>query len=121
MKHTLIVTPAGEELVLISKTDFERIEDALDAAAYDEAKARNAASGGENLSGEEMLALIDAPSPLAFWRGKRGLTQAELARAAGVSQSYVAGLESGARKGDPALFKRFAAALGVRMEDIVAD
>jgi DNA-binding XRE family transcriptional regulator len=121
MKHTLIVTPAGEEMVLISKADFDRIEDALDSAAHDEAKARNAAGGGENLTQEEMLALLDAPSPLAFWRGKRGMTQVQLARAAEVSQSYVAGLESGARRGDPALFKRFAAVLRVRMEDIVAD
>lgn len=121
MKHTLIVTPAGEELVLISKADFDRIEDALDAGAYDEAKTKNAFGGGENLTQEEMLALLDAPSSLAFWRGKRGMTQVELARAADVSQSYVAGLESGARKGDPALFKRFAAALHVRMEDIVSD
>jgi DNA-binding XRE family transcriptional regulator len=121
MKHTLIVTPAGEEMVLISKADFDRIEDAIDVLAWDEAKRRNAESGGENITSEEMRALLAAPSPLAFWRNKRGLTQVELAHAAGISQSYVAGLESGARKGDPALFKRLASALRVPMEDIVAD
>lgn len=117
MRRTLIVTPAGEELVLIPKSDFDRIEDALDIIAYDSAKANDA--GAETLTSDERLALLDASSALAFWRRKRGLTQAELGRAAGVSQSYVAGLESRARKGDPSLFKRFAAALRVRMEDIV--
>ena len=39
--------------------------------------------------------------------------------AAGVTQSYIAALEAGARKGDPALFKRLAGALGARMEDLV--
>ena len=98
-----------------------RVEAALDVAAYDAAKAELAASDGETLTSEEMKALLGAATPLAFWRGKRGLTQAQLARAADISQSYVAGLESGARRGEPALFKRLAAALRVRMEDIVGD
>ena len=121
MKHTLIVTPAGEEMVLISRADFDQIEDRLDAAAYDAAKAEIAAGGGEALSHEEVKALIDAPTPLAFWRAKREMTQAALGQAAGIGQSYVAELEKGARKGYPSLFKRLAAALDVRMEDIVAD
>ncbi len=54
-------------------------------------------------------------------RGVGGLTQAALAAAVGISQSYLAGLEAGSRKGDPALFLRLARALSVRMEDIVSD
>ena len=43
----------------------------------------------EMLSTEEMKAALAAPTPLAFWRNKRGRTQKALAEAAGVSQSYV--------------------------------
>ena len=54
-------------------------------------------------------------------RRSRGLIQKALAAQAGISQSYMAELESGKRKGDPALFKRLARALAVRMEDVVED
>jgi predicted transcriptional regulator len=57
---------------------------------------------------EETAAAPAAPTPLVFWRAKRGLTQKELSHAVGVSQSYVADLESGRRKGDAALVKRLA-------------
>ena len=121
MKHTLIVTPAGEEMVLISKADFDRMQERLGVAAYDGAKAEIAAGGGELLTLEEVKAALDAPTPLAFWRGKRGMKQKDLAAAVGVSQSYAADLEAGRRKGDPALIKRLAHALRVRMEDLVVD
>jgi len=121
MKHTLIVTPSGEEMVLISKADFDQIEDLLDVAAYDAAKAQSAGGSGDLLSVEEVKAALAAPSPLAFWPPKRGLKQKDLAAAAGVSQSYVADREAGRRKGDAALIKRLSQALRVRMEDLVID
>jgi transcriptional regulator with XRE-family HTH domain len=62
---------------------------------------------------------IAEATPLAFWRKKRGMTQTALAAAVGISNSYLSGLESGSRKGDPALSLRLARALKVRMEEIV--
>ncbi|HLW91606.1 MAG TPA: helix-turn-helix transcriptional regulator [Roseiarcus sp.] len=124
MKHTFLKTPAGEELVLIARADFEALraaaEDAGDAALHAKTKASLARGEQTALSAEEVKAALAAPTPLAFWRGKRGLTQKALAERAGVSQSYVADLEAGRRKGAPALFKRLAAALSLRMEDLVA-
>lgn len=70
----------------------------------------------ELLSEADAEALVAAPSPRAFWRKRRGVTQSALAGAAGISQSDLADLERGRRRGDPALFAR---ALGVRMEDLV--
>ena len=96
-------------------------QDALDAAHHNRAMADIASGATEVLSADEVLAFLDAASPLAFWRGKRGLTQAALADAAGISQNYLAGLEAGSRKCDPALFLRLARALAVRIEDIVPD
>jgi DNA-binding Xre family transcriptional regulator len=118
MKHTFVVTPSGEELVLIAKADFDRIEEALDVAAYDRAKAEDT---GETLTPEEVAKALEAPTPLAFWRAKRGVKQKDLAAQAGISQSYAADLEAGRRKGEPVLFKRLAVALRVRIEDLIAN
>ncbi len=65
----------------------------------------------EILTAEEAREALSAPTPLAFWRRKRGHTQKTLSQQIGVSQSYVADLEAGRRKGDPALIKRLAKAL----------
>jgi predicted transcriptional regulator len=97
------------------------MRDALDAALHTDTMASVARGEQEMLTAEEVAAALAAPTPLAFWRGKRGLTQKALAKAAGVSQSYVADLEAGRRKGDAALVKRLAKALGLRMGDLVAD
>jgi Helix-turn-helix len=52
------------------------------------------ARGEQELAAEETVA---APTPLAFWRVRRGLTQKQPSQTAGVSQSYIAGLEAGRR------------------------
>ncbi len=107
---------------MISKdldVDFAAMEDALDAATHDRTMADIAAGRQEWLTSEEVDAALAEATPLAFWRKKRGMTQRALAAAVSISNSYLSGLEAGARKGDPALFLRLARALRVRMEDIV--
>lgn len=65
---------------------------------------------------------LAAPTPLAFWRKHRGLTQAELADAAAVTQPYIAQLESGQKtSADIRIYARMAKRLQVRIEDLVAD
>lgn len=114
-----ITAPNGEKLAVIPLREFEAMQDALDAAEALAASRSVARGETEALTSEETAALIDAATPLAFWRAKRGFTQADLAGSVGISQSYVASLESGARKGDPALFLRLARALNVPMEAII--
>ncbi|MFZ4787940.1 MAG: helix-turn-helix transcriptional regulator, partial [Beijerinckiaceae bacterium] len=65
------------------------------------------------------LQSLQAATPLAFWRNKRMISQTQLAATVGVSQSYIANLEAGKRKGDPALFMKLARALSVRIEDLI--
>jgi DNA-binding XRE family transcriptional regulator len=118
MKHTLLVTPSGEELVLLAKADFDRIEDMLDAAAYDAAKA---ADTGESFDADDAAKALAAPTPLAFWRSKRGLTLEQLAARVGIGAGDADDLEAGRRPGDLALFRKLAVALRVRIEDLAAD
>lgn len=121
MTHTIVVTPAGEELVLLPRGEFEMMQEAVAALRHERAMAEVASGALETLSDEEVAAALAATTPLAFWRNKRGLRQTALAEAVGISQSYLAGLEKGARKGDPALFLRLARALQVRVEDIIEE
>ena len=121
MNHQIIITPAGEKMAILPLADLAALQDALDAAHAANAMSAIARGEMETLTSEEVAAGLSAPTPLAFWREKRGLTQKELGKAAGISQSYVAALEQGARKGDPSLFKRLATTLRTRMEDIVED
>jgi ribosome-binding protein aMBF1 (putative translation factor) len=121
MQHTFVTTPSGEELVLVSRADFERVQELFDAVSH--RRTMEAITRGEQevLTAEEVREALSAASPLAFWRRKRGLTQKTLSGQVAASQSYLADLEAGRRKGDPALIKRLAKALNVRMEDLVVD
>ena len=125
MNPTTVVTPGGEEMVLLSRAEFEKInaalEKAVDAAAHAKTFVALAAGKQETLTAAEVKEALAAATPLAFWRRKRGLTQKALAEAVGISQSYAADIEAGRRTGDPVHFKRFARALKVRMEDLIVD
>ena len=57
--------------------------------------------------------------PLAFWRAKRGLTQAALAKAAKTTQPHIADLESGKHGGlTRGHGAHRAKALRVRLDDL---
>jgi DNA-binding XRE family transcriptional regulator/PHD/YefM family antitoxin component YafN of YafNO toxin-antitoxin module len=115
----LIESPGGEQLVMMSRSTYEHLLDQADASTHNKVMTALSEGREETLSSEEMLELLDAQTPLAFWRRKRGLTQIALGEQIGVSQSYIAGLEAGKRKGDPIHFRQLAAALAVNMEDLV--
>jgi ribosome-binding protein aMBF1 (putative translation factor) len=121
VKVDIIITPKGEKLAILPLDDYRRLVAESDANDIKTRVARARSGKEETLSLEETKKLLDAKTPLAFWRRKRGLTQAALAERAGISQSYLAGLEAANRKGDPPLIKRLSGALGVRMEDLVED
>jgi len=106
------------DTVTITREEYEDLIDAREAGRI----TQLVASGDmPTLSEAEMAAYIVAPTPLAFWRKARGLTQAALAEALGVAQPYVAQLETGRRVGDVRLYARLAKALKVRIEDLVPD
>ena len=115
-------TPKGDEIVILSRKEYDRLlvaanEDATDAAVARKAINRNE----ETLSEAEMDELLAARTPLAFWRKKRGLTQAGLARAAGIAQGFLSEIESGLKTGDVTVLQRIAAALEISLLDLVPD
>jgi DNA-binding XRE family transcriptional regulator len=87
-----LVTPGGEKLAILPAEEFEDMRDTL---AHQKAMADYRAGRIYALTLDETRALLAAPTRLAFWRAKRGLTQAKLAKAAGTTQPHIADLESG--------------------------
>ena len=73
------------------------------------------------LSGADVDAYLEAVTPLAFWRGHRGFTQAVLAQEIGVSQPYLAQLENGQREGSVAVWLKLARRLGLSVDELLPD
>lgn len=118
-------TPSGEAIVILPEVEFERLrelaEDTLDARAIEESQRHLSAGDEELLDEADLDALRAAPSPLAFWRAKRGMTVAALARDSAVPEGQLTTLETGAGTADPAVYERLARALDITVEDLVPD
>lgn len=116
------VTPAGEAIVILPEAEFERLrdlaEDALDTRMIDASRDRLQAGDDELLTEDDLDALGRAPSPLAFWRARRGLPLDDLAHAAVVPAETAAALEAGTGTADAVTYERLALILGVDAEDI---
>lgn len=109
-------SPGFAGTVTLTRADYEELVNARDHAQA----MRDVATGAmDTLSEAELDAYLAAPSPLAFWRKRRGMTQATLAGAVGITQPYLAQIEGGSRGGDVALFAKLARVLRVRIEDLV--
>ncbi len=122
----IIVTETGEELVVLSRRDYDAMraragdedaEDAMTARLIDESRA-----GGDVALPMSVWDEIEAaPSPSGPLRKWRGLTQDALAVKAGISQPYLSALESGKKTGDIGTLRALAAALGVGLDDVTPD
>ncbi len=107
MKAQTITTPGGEELVVLSRADYDALvaaanahdEDADDVAAYDARKAEFAAGVAERLPPEVSAAMMRGDSLLKALRNWRDMTQMHLAFRTNLGQGYLSDLESGRRKG----------------------
>lgn len=118
MKAQFITTPAGEELVLLPKVEFEALvkaaeealEDAADVAAYDAAMAENSPA----LPPEVSKMIREFNSPLRSIRVWRNISQVKLVHEAGLSsQGFLSDLENGRRTMTDTVRARLAKALDV--------
>lgn len=123
MNVQIIEKDGKPEWAVIPYETYERlVEDAEmlhDIRAYDEAKQALAA-GEELIPGEVTFAILDGENPLRVWREYRGLTQQQLADAAGISKPYLSQIESGKRKGTAEVLAAIAKALDLSVDDIIA-
>lgn len=91
--------PDGTEMVILPAAEFERLvtlaEDGDDRRSAVNTLGR-IESGEGTMPGAVLGAILDdGLHPIAAWRKHRGLSQAELARQAGVSQVWLSRVEAG--------------------------
>ena len=119
----IIKTASGEELVVLTKADYEALllgfvgddEDAEDVAIYDARKAE-LTRAGVTLPVEVSAAILRGDSRLKAIRNWRDVTQTEIAAKTSIGQGYLSDLESGRRKGTPDTLKLLAEFLNVPLE-----
>jgi len=109
------VVPIAEYRALLEKA--EALEDVV---AYDAARAALETGADELVPSDVVDAILGGESPVKVWRKHRGMTQTELAEAAGSKQPHIAQIESGQRTGTVAIMKRIAQVLGVDVDDLIA-
>jgi DNA-binding XRE family transcriptional regulator len=104
--------------ITLTRAEYEELIDARDHA---QAMRTIAIGATETLTGAEVDAYLAAPTPLAFWRRHRGLTQAALAAQVEIAQPSLAQAETGRRGLSVETYAKLAKALKVRIEDLLAD
>lgn len=118
----IITSPAGEEMVVISKKEFDalaalamdRDEDAADVAIYDARKAELAEQGEAGLLPAAVsLAVLRGETRLKAIRKHRTMSQQQVAAKAGIAQGFLSDLENGHRNITDAVADSLAAALDV--------
>jgi DNA-binding XRE family transcriptional regulator len=67
---------------------------------------------------EVTSAILDGASAIGAWREHRGLSQSDLAQAAGMSAPQLAEVEDDPRRATPATLRRVARALRAQVDDL---
>ena len=88
---------------------------ASDEELYDRAKTE----GSESFPIAVADRLLDGENPVRVYRQHRGITQNELANAAGINAMYLSQIETGKRTGSTKTLTALAKALRVGLDDLV--
>ena len=86
-----------------------------DEELYDLAKT----AGGESFPAAVVDRLLAGENPIRVYRDHRGLTQKQLADAAGINPVYLSQIETGKRTGSTKTLVSLAHALDVEVDDLV--
>lgn len=120
MAHQIITTPNGEELVVLTRGDYDALvrraadadEDAADVAIYDARKAEASPA----LPSDVTMSMLRGCSRLKSIRMWRNVGQVKLAENIGTSQGFISDLEHGRRGLTDEVRARIAKALDVPEE-----
>jgi DNA-binding XRE family transcriptional regulator len=108
------VVPIADYRALIEKAEMLD-----DVAAFDKAEAALAAGEDELVPSDIADSLLANVNAVKVWREYRGMSQVALADAAGLSQAYIAQIETGKREGRIDAYKAIASVLEVDIDDLV--
>lgn len=108
------VVPIADYRVLIEKAEMLD-----DVTAFDKAEAALAAGDDELVPSAIVNLLLANVNAVKVWREYRGMSQATLADAAGLSQAYIAQIETGKREGRIDAYRAIASALEITIDDLI--
>jgi len=110
------------EMVTIPRAEYNRLraaaEELADFQAYDRAAAGLKSGDDELIPADYVNRLLNGENALLVYRDLRGLTQATLAKQAGVNRVTVAEIETGRKQGSVATLRALANSLGVSLDEI---
>jgi DNA-binding XRE family transcriptional regulator len=117
----IIRSPTGEELVVLSRADYDaliaaRDEDDDDVAIFDARKAELAEKPKAMLPPEVSALLLRGDSRLKAIRRWRDMTQSELASRAGIGQGFLSEIEAGHKAGARDTLEALATALDIPLD-----
>jgi len=116
-------TPKGDDIVILSRREYDRLIEAAGEDAADAEAARRALDrirkGEHSLTSAEVDELLAAKTPLAFYRKRAGLTQAALAERAGIAQGFLSEIEAGRKSGEVKTLRRIADVLKISLDDLI--
>jgi DNA-binding XRE family transcriptional regulator len=126
-KIQTIKTPTGDEMVVLPKSDYDRLlaaaqeklEDKIDLRAARHVLAR-LERGEEPTLPHDVVKRLGRENAIKVLREHRGMTQRELADAAGLNALYLSQIETGRATGGLGALTRLAKVLGVSLDLIVA-
>jgi len=122
----IVVEPIAltEDTAVLRRRDYDALikayEDAADAVALAEVRAREAAGDAEYVP--VVLAeriFVGGEHPVRVWREHRGLGLGALAKEAGIAQSYLSEIENGKKRGSVRALASLGKVLRVDIEDLL--
>jgi DNA-binding XRE family transcriptional regulator len=121
IKPQTIRSPSGDELVVLTRAEFDALasaaadalEDADDVAIFDERMAALTSGLDAPLPIDVTAAMLHGQSLLRALRGWRNLTQKDLAALTGLAQGYISDLEKNRKTGSVETQKSLAKALDI--------
>jgi ribosome-binding protein aMBF1 (putative translation factor) len=121
MNVQVIERDGKPEWAVLPYEEYERLleeaEMLQDIRAYDQAK-QALAEGEELVPSEVAYAIMDGENPIRIWRQHRGLTQTQLAQAAGIRVSHLERIESGTCQATTVTLSAIAKSLKLDLDDL---
>ncbi len=113
MKKQIITQHGKPAFVVVPIDEWRHIESALEDRADAGAVRAFLNDPTETFPDAVVAAILDGAHPMKALREHRGMTQAQLAKAAGTSAVYISQIERGERRAGRQLRGRLGKALGV--------
>jgi len=121
MNHQIIKKSGKPEYAVLPYKEYEKLLQLAEDGEDINALIKAAKNDDESFPQSFVKELINSDQPLPVWRKYRGLSQQKLADMSGVTQAYIAQIETGKKEGGVKTLKKLANALSITLDDLVTD